>query len=117
MVRTQSVNPQSTRLHDLKCVFIYVGQFDRNGWRGDVCDTRYGSLLVGALTGRLSCGHSETGQANRRECTYAVERSPVDPETALHFVVIRSCLSRLAPFRRWFQNGRSVLSATVGSPL
>jgi hypothetical protein len=65
MVRAQTVNPQPTRVHDLKCEFIYVGQFDRNGWRGDVCDTRDGNLLVSALTGQLSCGYSETGQTSR----------------------------------------------------
>ena len=34
----------------------------------------------GALTGRLSCGHSETGQTNRLEGTYTVAHSTAIPD-------------------------------------
>jgi hypothetical protein len=32
------------------------------------CSFRIETMLPGALTGRLSCGRSETGQTNRQQC-------------------------------------------------
>jgi len=32
------------------------------------CSFRIEMMLPGALTGRLSCGHSETGQTHRQQC-------------------------------------------------
>ena len=32
------------------------------------CSFRIGMMLPGPLTGRLSCGRSETGQTNRQQC-------------------------------------------------
>jgi hypothetical protein len=66
-------------------------------------------MLPGALTGRLSCGHSETGQTNRRNGNLDGCALNGRSETALNSAVVRSCHSRPAPFRCRFQNARSVL--------
>jgi len=69
--------------------------------------------MPGALTVRLSCGHSETVQTNRLATgTYTVPHSTVVPETTLHFAVVRSCHSRPASFRFRFQYARSVRPAS-----
>jgi hypothetical protein len=61
------------------------------------------------LTGRLSCGHSETGQTNRRDESLDGGALNGRSKTALNSAVVRSCHSRPAPFRCRFQNARSVL--------
>ena len=66
-------------------------------------------MLPGALTGRLSCGHSETGQTNRRNGNLDGNALNGRSKTALNSAVVRSCHSRPAPFRCRFQNARSVL--------
>jgi hypothetical protein len=67
------------------------------------------SDMTGALTGRLSCGHSETGQTNRLDGNLDGCALNGRSETALNSAVVRSCHSRPAPFRCRFQNARSVL--------
>jgi hypothetical protein len=62
----------------------------------------------GALTGRLSCGRSETGQTNCRNTNLDGHALNGRSKTALHSAVVRLCHSRPAPFRCWFQNARSV---------
>ena len=74
----------------------------------------------GALTGRLSCGHSETGQTNRRNTNLDGHALNGRSKTALHFTVVRLYHSRPVSFRCRFQNARSVLrnlriSASIGS--
>jgi hypothetical protein len=66
-------------------------------------------MLPGALTGRLSCGHSETSQTNRRNGNLDGGALNGRSKTALNSAVVRSCHSRPAPFRCRFQNARSVL--------
>ena len=63
----------------------------------------------GALTGRLSCGHSETGQTNRRNTNLDGHALNGGSKTALHSTVVRLYHSRPVPFRCRFQNARSVL--------
>jgi hypothetical protein len=60
------------------------------------------------LTGRFSCGRSETGQTNRRNTNLNGHALNGRSKTALHYAVGRLCHSRPAPFRCWFQNARSV---------
>jgi hypothetical protein len=62
----------------------------------------------GALTGRLSCGHSATGQTNRRNTNLDGHALNGRSKTALNSAVVRLCHSRPAPFRFRFQNARSV---------
>jgi hypothetical protein len=63
----------------------------------------------GALTGRLSCGHSETrADKSPRTHLYGGALNGCSG-TTLHSAVGRSCHSRPAPFRFRFQNARSVL--------
>jgi hypothetical protein len=59
-----------------------------------------GSITVGALTDRLSCGHSETGQTNRLEIKPIRQRSqhPFLKSPPLHSRYVRSD----------FRNGRSL---------
>jgi len=66
-------------------------------------------MLPGALTGRLSCGHSETGQTNRLNGNLDGRALTGRSKTALNFAVVRSSHSRPASFRCRFQNARSVL--------
>ena len=65
--------------------------------------------MDGALTGRLSCGRSETGQTNRLDGNLNGYALNGRSKTALNSAVVRSCHSRPAPFRCRFQNARSVL--------
>jgi len=65
-------------------------------------------MLPGALTGRLSCGHSETGQTKRLDGNLDGCALNGRSKTALNSAVVRSCHSRPAPFRCRFQNARSV---------
>jgi hypothetical protein len=65
-------------------------------------------MPFGALTGRLSCGHSETGQTNRRNGNLDGRALTGRSKTALISAVVRSCHSRPAPFRCRFQNARSL---------
>jgi hypothetical protein len=65
-------------------------------------------MLAGALTGQLSCGHSETGQTNRRDANLDGHALNARSETALNSAVVRSCHFRPAPFRCRFHNVRSV---------
>ena len=65
-------------------------------------------MLPGALTGRLSCGHSETGQTNRLKENLDGHALTGRSKTALNSAVVRSCHSRPASFRCRFQNALSV---------
>ena len=60
------------------------------------------------MTGRLSCGHSETGQTNRRDANLDGHALNGRSKTALNSAVVRSSHSRPASFRCRFQNARSV---------
>ena len=66
-------------------------------------------MLPGPLTGRLSCGRSETGQTNRLDGNLDGRALNGRSKTALNSAVVRSCHSRPAPFRCRFQIVRSVL--------
>jgi len=66
-------------------------------------------MLPGALTGRLSCGHSETGQTNRQQC---------EPRrSSTQRTCWKSCDSTAVPFAPIFKNARPVLPQTWFQPV
>src|SRR6266516_1845725 len=87
------------------------GDTGSSSWKGATKQPRAfpSDVRPGALTGRLSCGHSESGQTNRRNTNLDGQALNGRSKTALNSTVVRLCHSRPVPFRCRFQNARSVL--------